>query len=139
MASPLVSYLASRPDTATFLVPAELQRSIEELFPRSEALLPQPYNVYPADETQPSVLGFPLADTPVMRDLDARLDRWLADEVLWQVSRSSATREKAQLSLAAYLGPLMRTAENALVSNLLNDYHAVFWLAHSFDLARQFS
>ena len=34
---------------------------------------------------------------------------------------------------------LMRLAENALMSNLLSDYHAVFWLAHSFDLARQFS
>ena len=140
MASPLVTYLASRPDSATFLVPSELPRTIEDIFPRSEALLPQPYKIYPADETQgPPVFGFPLADTPVMRDLDARLDRWLADEVVWQVSRTPAAREKAQLALGNYLGPLMRAAENALVSNLLNDYHAVFWLAHSFDLARQFS
>jgi len=139
MPSPLVTYLASRPDSATFLVPTELRRTIEEIFPRSEALLPQPYKIYPADETQGPVLGFPLADTPVMRDLDARLDRWLADEVVWQVSRTPAAREKAQLSLGNYLGPLMRAAENALVANLLNDYHAVFWLAHSLDLARQFS
>src|SRR5438067_13707344 len=26
-----------------------------------------------------------------------------------------------------------------MLANLLADYHAVFWLAHSFDLARQFS
>jgi hypothetical protein len=139
MPSPLVSYLASRPDSATFLVPTELGRTIEEIFPRAEGL-PQPYKIFPADETQgPPIFGFPLADTPVMRDLDARLDRWLADEVVWQVSRTPASREKAQLALTNYLGPLMRVAENALVSNLLNDYHAVFWLAHSFDLARQFS
>ncbi len=139
MPSSLVIYLASRPDSATFLVPSELQRNVQELFPRAETLLPQPYKIYPADETQPPVFGFPLADTPVMRDLDARLDRWLADEVIWQVGRHTSAKEKAQLSLAAYLGPLMRAAENALVSNLLNDYHAIFWLAHSFDLARQFS
>lgn len=138
MPSPLVTYLASRPDSAMFLVPSEVRRNVEELFPRSESL-PQPYKIFPADETQGPVLGFPLADTPVMRDLDARLDRWLADEVVWQISRTPAAREKAQLSLGNYLGPLMRAAENALVSNLLNDYHAVFWLAHSLDLARQFS
>src|SRR5436190_11099723 len=110
MPSPLVNYLASRPDTATFLVPAELRRVVEELFPRAESL-PQPYKIYPADETQAAVLGFPLADTPVMRDLDARLDRWLSDEVVWQVSRTPSAREKAQLALGNYLGPLMRAAE----------------------------
>jgi hypothetical protein len=135
----LVNYLASRPETATFLVPSELPRVVDELFPRAEALLPQPYKIYPADETQPAILGFPLADTPVMRDLDARLDRWLADEVVWQISRQPAAKEKAQLALGSYMGALMRAAENALAANLLNDYHAVFWLAHSFDLARQFS
>src|SRR2546421_4304611 len=139
MPSLLVSSPPSRPETATFLVPSELQRVVEELFPRADALLPRPYKIYPADETQPPVLGFPLADTPVMRDLDARLDRWLADEVVWQIGRQAATKEKAQLSLGNYMSALMRAAENALVSNLLNDYHAVFWLAHSFDLARQFS
>src|SRR5437763_7314028 len=137
MPSPLVDYLASRADSATFLVPSELQRVTDELFPRAEALLPQPYKIYPADETQSPVLGFPLADTPVMRDLDARLDRWLADEVVWQIGRTPSAKEKSQLALNNYLGPLMRTAENALFSNVLNDYHGVFWLAHSFDLARQ--
>src|SRR2546423_5901653 len=125
MPSPLVTYLASRPDSATFLVPSETRRAVEDLFRRAEALLPQPYKIYPADETQPPVFGFPLADTPVLRDLDARLDRWLADEVVWQISRTTAAKEKAQLALGNYLGQLMRAAENALVANLLNDYHAV--------------
>jgi hypothetical protein len=139
MPSPLVNYLASRPETSTFLVTSELPRVVDELFPRADALLPQPYKIYPADDTQPPILGFPLADTPVMRDLDARLDRWLADEVVWQISRQPSAKEKAQLALGNYMSALMRSAENALASNLLNDYHAVFWLAHSFDLARQFS
>lgn len=137
MGSSLVAYLASRAEAATFLLPAEFDRTIEELFPR--AVLPDPSKIFPADETQPPMLGFPLLETNVIKDLDARLDRWLSDEVVWQVARNPAAKEKAQLSLTAYLTPLTRLAENALLSNVLSDYHAVFWLAHSFDLARQFS
>jgi len=139
MPSPLVSYLESRPDTATFLLGSELERTVEEIFPRAETLLPKPYKIFPADETQAPTLGFPVADAPVMRELDAKLDRWLADEVAWQAGRQQAAKEKAQLANTAYMTQLMRLAENALMSNLLSDYHAVFWLAHSFDLARQFS
>src|SRR6266571_820657 len=102
MASSLVDYLAARPESATFLVPSELPRVVEELFPRADAVLPHPYKIYPADETQPPALGFPLADTPVMRDLDARLDRWLADKVIWQIGRQPAAKEKAQLALGNY-------------------------------------
>src|SRR5256885_11071601 len=56
------------------------------------------------------------------------------------MSRNSApAKEKAHQAMAAYLVQLGKVAENAMLANLLNDYHAVFWLAHSFDLARQFS
>jgi hypothetical protein len=140
MASNLVRFLSARPDSAAFLLPSELGRSVEELFAREEWLLPQPYKIFPADETQPPILGFPVAESAALRDLDARLDRWLTDEVQWQISRTAAqAKEKAQLALSAYLGQLAKLAENAMLANLLNDYHAVFWLAHSFDLARQFS
>ena len=139
MPTSLVTYLSQRSDTATFLLPAELDRTVEELFPRPGQILPQPYKVFPADETQPAVLGFPLAETGVMKDLDNRLDRWVADEVLWQVTRQPDAKERAQAALGAYMTQLVRTVENALMSNLLSDYHGVFWLAHSFDVARQFS
>jgi hypothetical protein len=139
MSSPLVSYLAGRPDTATFLIPGEMGRTVDELFPRTDGLLPQPYKIFPADETQQPALGFPVADAAAMKELDAKLDRWLTDEVGWQVGREQSGREKAQLSLATYMQQLMRLAENALMANLLSDYHAVFWLAHSFDLSRHFS
>ncbi len=139
MPSPLVTYLESRPDTATFLLASELERTVEEIFPRAETLLPRPYKIFPADETQAPSLGFPVADAPVMRELDAKLDRWLADEVAWQAGRQRAAKEKAQIAYSAYMTQLLRLAENALMSNLLSDYHAVFWLAHSFDLAKQFS
>lgn len=139
MANALVSYLLQRPDAATFLVPFDLARTLEELFPKWHTVLPQPYKIFLSDETQPPVLGFPVADAPVIKELDARLERWVADEVGAVLARDAGSREKAQLSFQVYTTQLMRLAENALVSNLLNDYHAVFWLAHSFDLARHFS
>src|SRR6266571_4638748 len=139
MASTLLEYLSARSDAATFLIPLGYAKTIEELFPRAESLLPEPYKIFPADETQPPVLGFALAETAVIKELDTKLDRWLTDEVAWQVTRNPNSKEKAQLALTAYLTPLLKVAENAMMSNLLNDYHAVFWLAHSFDVARHFS
>ena len=41
MASPLVTYLESRPDSATFLLGSEVGRTVEEIFPRAE-MLPKP-------------------------------------------------------------------------------------------------
>ena len=61
MSRTLLPYLTQRPDTATFLLPSELGRTIDELFPRGDQLLPQPYKIFPADETQPTLLGFPVA------------------------------------------------------------------------------
>ncbi|HEX9161031.1 MAG TPA: hypothetical protein VF980_04920 [Thermoanaerobaculia bacterium] len=139
MVSILESYLTQRSEASTFLLPAELGRTLEELFPRHEFLLPQPYKIFPADETLPPILGFPLADSTLLKELDAKLDKWLAEEVPWQVLRMSEAKEKAQVAFNAYLTQLLKIAENAMMSNLLSDYHAVFWLAHSLDLSRQFA
>jgi hypothetical protein len=139
MASALIEYLSARADAATFILPFDYAKTVEELFPHAESLLPDPYKIFLEDETQPAVLGFPLAETAVIKELDTKLDRWLTDEVAWQVTRNPEAKEKAQLSQTAYLTPLLKAAENAMMSNLLNDYHAVFWLAHSFDVSRHFS
>jgi hypothetical protein len=134
----LVSYLATRPDATTFLLPTDLERTLRELFPRSEGLLPEPYKIFPADETQPPVLGFPVSEALVMKELETKFDRWLTEETACQVNRA-ASKEKSQAAMGAYVTQLMKVAENALVSNVLTDYHAVFWLAHSMDLARHFA
>jgi hypothetical protein len=138
MPSAVVSYLQQRPDAATFLLPVDLRRTLEDIFPRPDATLPAPYKIFPADETQPPSLGFPVAESPVMKELEAKLDRWIHDEVVWQVKREVSSREKAQLAFTAYIGQLVKVAENAMMSNQLSDYHGVFWLAHSFDVARHF-
>src|SRR5205085_3124993 len=108
MSRTLIEYLSARADASTFLLPVDYARTIEELFPKAESLLPEPYKIFPADETQPPSLRFALAETAVIKELDIKLDRWLTDEVTWQVTRNPNAKEKTQLSLNAYLGPLMK-------------------------------
>jgi hypothetical protein len=138
MATPLLSYLIQRPETAAFLLPQELARTIAELFP-NPALLPTPVRIFFEDETQAPALGFPIAESPFLDELAQRLERWIGEEIVWQVSKQPAARAKAAAAFGVYLSHLLKMAENALMSNLLNDYHAVFWLVHSADLAKQFS
>ena len=134
----LVPYLAQRPDAATFLLPTDIERTLREVFGQPEEVLPQPYKIFPADETQQPTLGFAVADSSVLKELEAKLDRWLGEEVAWQINRAGP-KEKAQQAFAAYAELLMKAAENSLMANLVSDYHAIFWLAHSLDLARHFS
>jgi len=138
MSSPLVTFLAQRPDAATFLLPADVGRTVEEIFPGA-GVLPEPARIHPADDTQRPILGFPIAESAVLKELDAKLERWVSEEVTWTVGRDPSAKEKALLAFAAYINTLMKVADNALMANLLNDYHAIFWLAHSADLARHFS
>src|SRR5690242_1212021 len=98
MPSALIEYLSARADAATFILPSDYERTIQELFPHSESLLPDPYKIFPADETQSPSLGFPLAETAVMKELDTKLDKWITDEVQWQLTRDPKAKEKAQLS-----------------------------------------
>jgi hypothetical protein len=135
----LVTYLQQRPDAATFFLPLDLERGLRELFAQPELLLPQPLRIYPADETQQPSFGYPVSETLLLKDLEMKLDRWLTEETAFQVTRATDAKDKAATAFNIYIGSLMKAAENAMMSNLLSDYHAIFWLAHSFDLARHFS
>ena len=67
MSSTLIEYLSARTDAATFLLSVDIDKTIAELFPHAESLLPEPYKIFPADETQPPTLGFALAETAVIK------------------------------------------------------------------------
>jgi hypothetical protein len=136
MPKAILEYIASRPDP--FLLPSAIERTLEELFPGPDRLLPAPYKIFHVDEAQVPILGFPVAESALLKELESRLDRWITEETAFHVNRDASTRERAQQTFATYVAQLMRAAENALLSNLLSDYHAVFWLAHSSDLARHF-
>lgn len=134
----LISFLAQRADAGGFYLGTDVLRVLQDLFPRPDWILPAPYKIFFAEEARLPILGFPVADSHALRDLDARLDRWLEEEVLWNLRRDQNKERLVQAS-NAYFSQASKLAENALLSSLLADYHAVFWLAHSVDLCRHFS
>ncbi|HUP65561.1 MAG TPA: hypothetical protein VM557_09790 [Thermoanaerobaculia bacterium] len=136
--SALVSFLQQRPEAFAFLPPTELGRTVDELFQQPDWILPRPYKIFLADEVQQPMLGFPVQDSTVIKDLEARLERWIGDEIAWNLDRAYQ-RDKVRNSFTSYVQHATKLAENAMLSNLLADYHAVFWLAHSLQLSRQFS
>ncbi|MHB0969227.1 MAG: nucleotidyl cyclase domain-containing protein [Thermoanaerobaculia bacterium] len=138
MADNLVRFLLDRPETATFLLPQAIAGTLSETFDRPDWLLPRPYKIFFADENVAPVLGFPLLDAPVLHELETKLDRWIAEETGSQIDGRSS-KEKAQQAFSAYITQVVRVAENALLSNLMSDYHAVFWLTHSLEVSRHFA
>ncbi len=138
MSEALAHYLAQRPESSGLLSPVDLPRALAELFDHGTGILPEPYKIFFVDESIPPALGFPVRDSSVLRELDAKLEQWMTLEVQWQLSRDSSKKAVDQ-ALSAYLAHLVRVTENAMLSNLLADYHAIFWLAHSLQLSRHFS
>jgi hypothetical protein len=134
----LVPFLLQRPEAFAFLHPADLGRTLEDLFESPDLFLPKPYKIFFADEARPAIFGFPVNDAPVLRELEARLERWVGDEIAWSLDRGYQ-RDKVQSTFTSYVQHAIKLAENAMLSNLLADYHAVFWLAHSIQLSRHFS
>jgi len=135
---PLVAYLNERSDALGMLKLTDTERLLKELFERPEWLLPHPYKIFFADELQAPTLGFPVCESASLRDLESKLDRWIGEEIAWSVNRGYS-REKVQQAFSSYVTQTVKLAENALLSNLLSDYHAIFWLVHSAHLSKQFS
>lgn len=138
MSDALAHYLAQRPESSGLLSPIDIPRALATLFDAGTGILPEPYKIFFVDESIPPVLGFPVRDSSVLRELDAKLEQWMTLEVAWQLSRDTSKKAVDQ-ALAAYLAHLVRVTENAMLSNLLADYHAIFWLAHSLQLSRHFA
>ena len=134
----LIAYLTQRPEGLGFVLLSGIDRTLVELFDKPDQLLPKPYRIFFHDEAETPAVGFPVRNSPAVAELHARLDRWVSEELACQADRS-APREKAHQALTAYSSTLSRLAENAMLSNMLADYHGIFWLAHSQELAKQFS
>lgn len=133
----LSAYFQQRPENAPFLLAADIERSLEILFERPDWILPRPYKIFFEDESASPILGMPVLYSDVIREIDLRIDRWLTEEIHAQLKKEGA-RERAHQAFGAYVAVVMKVVENAMLSNLLADYHGVFWLAHSVDLARHF-
>jgi len=133
----LMSYFLQRPENSPFLLTADLERSLTNIFEKPDWLLPRPYKIFFEDETTPPVLGFPVLYGQIFKEIDQRIERWIGEEIRAQLKEDGA-RERARQAFGAYVSGVMKIVENAMLSNLLADYHGAFWLAHSGELARHF-
>ena len=131
----LVSYLASQKRRWNPIPESELMAVLDEHF-EGGWLLPAPYKIYSADENAPPGLGFPVARSGIFTSLGETLDGWLD---AWIDERNGKERAKPSRFLNDYANRIRSICENALLSNFLADYHGIFWLAHSCDVAATFS
>jgi hypothetical protein len=136
----LIHFFKQRQELFQLRRDVDLQRFLADAIDRPGESLPVPAKIFLADEIHPHTYGFPLAKAPALEELETRLTRWCHDELVVRAQNGGApARQRADESLAGYLSFLLKLARNALSSSILSDYHAVFWLAHSQQLARVFS
>src|SRR5688572_33214902 len=103
----LVQFLNERSDALGILRLTDVERLLKDLFERPEWLLPKPYKIFYADEMQAPYLGFPVCDSTALREMEARLDRWIGEEIALSVNRAYS-REKVQQAFTAYVSPLVK-------------------------------
>jgi hypothetical protein len=133
-----IHFLKQRPEVFPFRRDIDLQRFLVDALDRPVDALPQPAKIFLADELEPKGFGFPVTKAAILDELEQRLDRWLTDEIAVRVT-NTATKERAEESLLTYRVQVVKIARNALTSSILADYHSVFWLLHSQQLAKLFT
>lgn len=131
----LIRFLRQRQDVFPFRGELDLRHFLEDALGRSASMLPVPAKIFLLDELQPKGYGFPLMKSPVLDDLETRMQRWLDEELFTRGTASSRTGDL----LASYSEQTVRLARNAHESSVLADYHSVFWLLHTQQTARLFT
>lgn len=103
-------------------------------------LLPVPAKIFLLDELAPKCYGFPITSVPMLDELESKATRWLTEEVKARDPRGqSASASRSTDLLSAYAGLAAKISANAHGSSILADYHSVFWLLHTQQMARLFT
>jgi hypothetical protein len=135
----LLAFFRHRPEVFPFRRNIDLEAFLLDVFEEPAATLPLPAKIFLVDELKPQSYGFPVMKSPALDDLDAKLERWMDEEIAARLSGTGALKSKADEHFRAYRATIVKLAQNALHSSILADYHAVFWLAHSQTAARLFT
>lgn len=122
-----------------FLVksPEELRR----LIPDFERSLPTPQRIYLEDEGSTPILGFPILATEELASLEQALEAYVVQEEEVELAvqqRSSFDSSAFQGTWERYRQLLSRAAENVTTASYGRNFQTVFWLWHSWALARVF-
>ncbi len=122
-----------------FLVksPEELRR----LIPDFERSVPNPQRIYLEDEASTPILGFPILATPELSSLEQALESYIIQEEEVEL----AVHQRASFDSSAFQGTweryrqlLSRAAENVTTASYGRNFPTVFWLWHSWAMARVF-
>jgi len=117
------------------LDPEEVRR----LLPDYAKTLPLPRQIFFEDESATPARGFPLLQSPRMEEIKNALRTYLAAEEGVQLailSREAYDRKQYAAAWERYRALFTRASENAVTSSYGRQYPAIFWLAHSLDVAR---
>lgn len=135
----LIQFLRQRQDAFPFRRDIDVRHFLTDAIGlTSSSRLPVPAKIFLVDELVPKSYGFPLAKSPMIDELEARLSRWLNQEVEVRTGDQQSQRRVDDL-LAQYRDQVLKLAHNARNSSILSDYHSVFWLLHSQHAARAFT
>lgn len=136
----LIHFLRQRPELFPFRRDLDVRHFLADVIGESAQLLPVPSKIFLADELQPKSYGFALTAAPMLDELEVRASRWLSEEVKSRDTRQTLTSPaRAADLLTSYREMAMKIAENAKTSSILADYHSVFWLHHTQQMARLFT
>lgn len=130
----LIAFLRQKLDLFPFERDLDLERFLIENLDEP-SMLPIPAKLFLVDEVRPEGYGFPVAKSISFEELEAKLDKWLEQEIAARIGAKARDAE----ALDAYRAKVVKLAQNALHSSILADYHAVFWLVHSSQVARLFT
>jgi hypothetical protein len=133
----LVHFLQQRRDVFPLRTPMDIQRLLAEALPDTSAL-PVPAKIFLVDEVQPHTYGFPITKAAAIEDSGKALERWLRQEIAVRIT-DDGSWTMADEARDTYIASVVGLAQNALHSSILADYHAVFWLVHSQQVARAFT
>lgn len=121
-----------------FLLPTAAE--VRHLFPNAAVLLPTPYPLYMEDETATAFQGFPVVQNEGLTALRDALAQYLDAEEeaqLAAVRREPFSRTAYSAAWNRYRTLLAQAVQNATMSSYGRHYPALFWLQHSFDVARR--
>jgi hypothetical protein len=135
----LISFLQQRFDLFPYRKRIDMERFLQETYGETATLLPVPSKIFLLDEVAPHSFGFPVMRSRALDDLDARLAKWLERELRARSSQGEDSHSKLDESFRSYVSYAVSIAGNAIQSSILADYHGVFWLVHSQQVARQFA
>ncbi|HEX2834806.1 MAG TPA: hypothetical protein VHW00_17465 [Thermoanaerobaculia bacterium] len=132
----LIQFLRQRHDAFPFRRDLDLRQFLTDAVGRGAELLPVPAKIFLLDELEPRGYGFPATKAPAMDELEARMQRWLAEEL---AERGTGKSKRKEDLLASYREHVLKLARNAAESSVLADYESVFWLLHTQQTARLFT